>query len=79
MSTASIKRIKKKLPERLAEVRGDRSQRQFARDLGVGRLLLTHFRAHMDTEAGHASALARLGETFGPHAGIVEDLDVYTV
>ena len=35
MSTAAIKRIKKKLPERLAEVRGDRSQRQFARDLGV--------------------------------------------
>jgi transcriptional regulator with XRE-family HTH domain len=35
MSTAVIKRIKKKLPERLAEVRGDRSQRQFARDLGV--------------------------------------------
>ena len=35
MSTAAVKRIKKKLPERLAEVRGDRSQRQFARDLGV--------------------------------------------
>ena len=35
MSSAAIKRIKKKLPERLAEVRGDRSQRQFARDLGV--------------------------------------------
>ena len=28
-------RLKKKLPERLAEIRGDRSQRQFARDLGV--------------------------------------------
>ena len=35
MATAAVKRIKKKLPERLAEVRGDRSQRQFARDLGV--------------------------------------------
>jgi len=35
MSTAAIERIKKKLPERLAEVRGDRSQRQFARELGV--------------------------------------------
>ena len=35
MSTAALKRIKKKLPERLAEVRGERSQRQFARDLGV--------------------------------------------
>jgi transcriptional regulator with XRE-family HTH domain len=28
-------RIKRKLPERIAEIRGDRSQRQFARDLGV--------------------------------------------
>ena len=35
MSNASGERIKKKLPERLAEVRGDRSQRQFARELGV--------------------------------------------
>ena len=35
MSKAAIKRVKKKLPERLAEVRGDRSQRQFAMDLGV--------------------------------------------
>jgi len=31
----SVERAKKKLPERLAQVRGDRSQRQFARDLGV--------------------------------------------
>ena len=35
MSSAAVKRIKKKIPERLAEVRGDRSQRQFARELGV--------------------------------------------
>jgi transcriptional regulator with XRE-family HTH domain len=35
MATASVSRIKKKLPERLAQVRGTRSQRQFARDLGV--------------------------------------------
>jgi transcriptional regulator with XRE-family HTH domain len=28
-------RMKKKLPERLAEIRGERSQRQFARDIGV--------------------------------------------
>jgi len=34
MST-SIDRLKRKLPERLAQVRGKRSQRQFARDLGV--------------------------------------------
>ena len=31
----TVDRAKKKLPERLAEVRGERSQRQFAKDLGV--------------------------------------------
>ncbi len=35
MSTALLNRLKKKLPNRLAQVRGGRSQRQFARDLGV--------------------------------------------
>ena len=35
MNTASVRRLKKKLPNRIAEVRGDRSQRQFARELGV--------------------------------------------
>jgi len=35
MSTAVLNRIKRKLPERLALIRGERSQRQFARDLGV--------------------------------------------
>jgi len=35
MATAAVTRLKRKLPERLAIVRGDRSQRQFARDLGV--------------------------------------------
>ena len=35
MASGSIQRIKRKLPERIAQVRGDRSQRQFARDLGV--------------------------------------------
>ena len=35
MATASIEKSKKKLPERLAQVRADRSQRQFARELGV--------------------------------------------
>ena len=32
---ANVERHKKRLPERLAQVRGERSQRQFARDLGV--------------------------------------------
>lgn len=35
MATAQVERQKRKLPERLAQVRGERSQRQFARDLGV--------------------------------------------
>jgi transcriptional regulator with XRE-family HTH domain len=35
MATAAVERLKKKLPERLAQIRADRSQRQFARDLGV--------------------------------------------
>jgi len=35
MASAQVERCKRKLPERLATVRGDRSQRQFARDLGV--------------------------------------------
>ncbi len=35
MATAQVERQKRKLKERLAQVRGDRSQRQFARDLGV--------------------------------------------
>ena len=35
MAAASESRLKRKLPERLAQVRGTRSQRQFARDLGV--------------------------------------------
>jgi len=35
MATASVDRVKRKLSERIAEIRGERSQRQFARDLGV--------------------------------------------
>lgn len=35
MASSAVERAKKKLSERLAEVRGARSQRQFARDLGV--------------------------------------------
>jgi transcriptional regulator with XRE-family HTH domain len=35
MASGSVSRLKRKLPERLAQVRGTRSQRQFARDLGV--------------------------------------------
>lgn len=35
MSVIAIDRLKRGLPERIARVRGDRSQRQFARELGV--------------------------------------------
>ena len=35
MTTVTVTRHKRKLPQRLAQIRGDRSQRQFARDLGV--------------------------------------------
>ncbi len=35
MATATVERLKRRLPERIAQIRGDRSQRQFARDLGV--------------------------------------------
>ena len=35
MQNAAVDRQKNKIPERLAQVRNTRSQRQFARDLGV--------------------------------------------
>ena len=35
MSNAPVDKLKRSLPDRLQKVRGDRSQRQFARDLGV--------------------------------------------
>ena len=35
LATGATDRQKKKLPERLSEIRGKRSQRQFARELGV--------------------------------------------
>jgi len=34
-TNAAVKKTKKKIADRLAEVRGERSQRQFAMDLGV--------------------------------------------
>ena len=35
MASGAVERQKRKLPERLSRVRDGRSQRQFARDLGV--------------------------------------------
>ncbi|WP_137701963.1 MBL fold metallo-hydrolase [Marimonas lutisalis] len=50
-----------------------------ARSAGVSRLLLTHFRVHMDTPDAHAAALAALHSGFGPDAAIAEDLQVFEV
>jgi transcriptional regulator with XRE-family HTH domain len=35
MASSEVKNLVKQLPVRIARVRGDRSQRQFARELGV--------------------------------------------
>ena len=35
MANVSVQRLKSKLPSRIAQIRGDRSQRRFALDLGV--------------------------------------------
>lgn len=50
-----------------------------ARESGVKRLLLTHFRVHMDAPEKHAEALSTLQYTFGSAAGIVEDLDCFEI
>lgn len=46
---------------------------------GVGRLLLTHFRMHMDGEGKHDAARAALGGGFMGPSAIVEDLEVYEI
>ena len=46
---------------------------------GAKRLLISHFRIHMDTEEGHASALADLRQHFEGPAEVVEDLQVFDV
>ena len=50
-----------------------------AREAGVKRLLLTHFRVHMDEPSRHAQALSMLHDRFGTEAGIAEDLESYIV
>jgi len=52
---------------------------KMAQATGVKRLLLTHFRIHMDTEEGHASAHADLGNHFDGPAEIIEDLNAYEI
>ena len=48
-----------------------------ARAAGVRKLLLTHFRVHMDAPDRHAAALTALRDGFGPDCAIVEDLDEF--
>ncbi|MEO1555762.1 MAG: MBL fold metallo-hydrolase [Pseudomonadota bacterium] len=50
-----------------------------ARTAGVKKLLLTHFRIHMDSVEGHQKALADLSNRFEGEAAIVEDLDVFEI
>lgn len=50
-----------------------------ATQAGVGRLLLTHFRIHMDGPENHAAALAALAAGFDGPSEIVEDLQTYAI
>ena len=50
-----------------------------ARANRVQRILLTHFRVHMDAPPRHDKALANLKATFAGPCGIVEDLDTYEI
>ena len=52
---------------------------EMAQSVGVKRLLLSHFRIHMDSPNGHERALNDLSEKFAGEAGIVEDLDVFDI
>lgn len=52
---------------------------QMAQGAGVKRLYLTHFRIHMDTDAGHAAARNDLATHFDGEANIVEDLQTYQI
>ncbi|MEM6462223.1 MAG: MBL fold metallo-hydrolase [Pseudomonadota bacterium] len=52
---------------------------QMASRADVKRLLISHFRIHMDTEEGHERACADLKSHFDGPAEIVEDLQVYYI
>ncbi len=58
MATAAVERLKRKLPERLAIVRGDRSQRQFARELGVFQQNVNRYESGMTPHADFLITLA---------------------
>ena len=46
---------------------------------GVKRLILTHFRVHMDAPGAHERALSELSEVFSGEYAIAEDLDEYEI
>ena len=50
---------------------------QMAKTAGVKRLLLTHFRVHMDSPENHAAALEAMRSVNDGDCSIVEDLDVF--
>lgn len=52
---------------------------QMAKSAGVKRLLLTHFRVHMDSEENHATALDIMRNEYDGDCAIVEDLDEFDI
>ncbi|MEM9199052.1 MAG: MBL fold metallo-hydrolase, partial [Pseudomonadota bacterium] len=50
-----------------------------AAEAGVKRLMLTHFRAHMDSDANIAAALAAMRGAFDGPVSVAEDLEVHTI
>lgn len=52
---------------------------KIAKTAGVKKLLLTHFRIHMDEGERKNNALSSIRTMFGEDCGIVEDLDSYCV
>ena len=58
MATAAVERQRQKLPGRLARVRGARSQRQFARNLGVFPQSVSRYESGRTPSANFLIALA---------------------
>ena len=52
---------------------------QMAKAAGAKRLLLTHFRVHMDSEENHAVALNVMRSEYDGDCAIVEDLDAFDI
>jgi transcriptional regulator with XRE-family HTH domain len=64
MATASVDRIKRKLPDRIAQIRGERSQRQFARDLGVFQQNVNRYESGTTPHTDFPDHARREGERF---------------